>query len=49
MTYYVTLRSFPHYGEHAVLLGGAKNGRIPCWLLDCPHGVTKIEIERSDI
>jgi len=45
---YVTIKSFPHYGEHGVILG-TRDGKILVWLMDCTHNETKILIERNDI
>ncbi len=44
---YVTLKRFDHYGEHGVVL---KQGELcTVWMLDCKHGVTKLDIIREDI
>ena len=45
---YVTIKSFPHFNEHAVILC-TKDGKLRGWMLDCKHGNTEIVIERSDI
>jgi len=45
---YVTLKTFPHYGENFVIVG-SKDGKLIGRPLDCPHSVETIEIERKDI
>lgn len=45
---YVTIKSFPHYGEHFVIIG--KNcDKIIGISLDCKHNTHRLEITREDI
>lgn len=46
--HYVTILTFPHYGEHFVPLQ-CYNGVCKGILMDCKHGNHTIEIERKDI
>lgn len=48
MTYYVTIKSFPHYGEHGAILK-VENGIMTVVLMDCKHGNHLLEITRKDI
>lgn len=53
-TYYVTIKTFPHFGEKAVPHKGRRvneNGEVEreFVMLDCQHGERIVWLKRSDI
>jgi hypothetical protein len=45
---YVTIKSFPHYGEHFVIIG-KKDDKLIGKSLDCKHNTQTLEITKEDI
>ena len=51
---YVTIKTLPHYGEHAVPLGNTRQREdgeteVEVVMLNCTHGEHRIWITRKDI
>lgn len=46
--HFVTLKTFPHYGESGVIIATG-NDTIKLHMLDCKHGDVNVIVTRKDI